>query len=235
MAAILAPVQIFIGDLHGLNTLEHQPAKVAAMEALWETRTRAPLVLFGIPDAERQTNHYAIELPGVASLILRHDVDGEVRGIEEFPGKHPPVAAVFWAFRIMVGIGVLMLFVSWASAVILRRRGDLSPFWLRLLATMTFAGWIGILSGWYTTEVGRQPYLVTGVLRTADAVTAVPAGNIGITLAMYLLMYTVLIAAYVSVVFHLARQAGLADTKTSEATALGPAILPARQREPGHA
>lgn len=103
MAAVLAPLQIFTGDLHGLNTLEHQPAKVAAMEALWETRRGAPLVLFGFPDAETQSNKYAIELPGMASLILVHDMQGEVQGIDAFPDAHPPVAPVFWSFRVMVG------------------------------------------------------------------------------------------------------------------------------------
>jgi cytochrome d ubiquinol oxidase subunit I len=235
LAAIFTPLQIFIGDLHGLNTLEHQPAKVAAMEALWETRTRAPLVLFGIPDAEEKTNHFAIELPGMASLILTHDIDGEVQGIDAFPDEHPPVAAVFWAFRIMVGIGVLMLIVSWAAAWSLRRGGRPAPFWSRALVLMTFSGWVAVLAGWYTTEIGRQPFLVTGLLRTADAVTTVPAGNIGITLVTYLVLYVILTAAYVSVVFYLARQAGEAEAKSSEPTALGPAILPRRQPEPGRA
>ena len=235
MAAILTPVQIFAGDLHGLNTLEHQPAKVAAMEALWETREAAPLVLFGLPDAETQTNRFALEVPGVASLILTHDINGVVRGIEEFPDEHPPVAAVFWAFRVMLGIGVLMLFSSWASAWSLQRKGQLSPFLLRLLAAMTFAGWIGVLSGWYTTEIGRQPYLVTGVLRTADAVTSVSPANIGLTLGLYLVLYAVLITAYVSVVFYLARQAGSPDHKTSEPTALGPQAATVTSREPRHA
>jgi len=231
MAAILAPAQILAGDAHGLNTLEHQPAKIAAMEALWETRSAAPLVLFGIPDADEKTNHYALELPGVASLILTHDPDGIVRGIDDFPDAHPPVTAVFWAFRVMVGMGVLMLAVSWLAAWHLRRRGTVPPFVSRILVAMTFAGWIGVLSGWYTTEIGRQPWLVQGVLRTADAVTAVPAGRIGTTLALYLTLYVVLIVAYVSVVFHLARQAGLAETKASGPAALGPAVLPTRRPE----
>ena len=235
MAAILMPVQILVGDLHGLNTLEHQPAKVAAMEGLWETRTRAPLVLFGLPDAEEKTNHFAIELPGIASLILTHDIDGEVKGIDAFANEHPPVAPVFWAFRIMVGTGILMLLVSWATAWSLRRGGSLSPALGRILVAMTFSGWIAVLSGWYTTEIGRQPFLVQGVLRTADAVTAVPAANIGITLAVYLVLYAILITAYIAAVFYLARQAGLAETKASEPAALGPAVLPQARMEPGRA
>jgi cytochrome bd ubiquinol oxidase subunit I len=235
LAAILTPVQIAAGDAHGLNTLEHQPAKIAAMEALWKTRDAAPLVLFALPSEKDQANHYALELPGVASLILRHDPDGIVRGIEDFPDAHPPVAAVFWAFRTMVGIGVLMLAVSWIAAWHLRRRGAVSPLLSRILVAMTFSGWIGVISGWYTTEIGRQPWLVTGVLSTADAVTSVPAASIGITLVLYLALYAVLIVSYVSVVFHLARQAGLAETKASGPAALGPAVLTARPTEPGRA
>jgi cytochrome d ubiquinol oxidase subunit I len=236
MAAVLAPLQIFTGDLHGLNTLEHQPAKVAAMEALWETQRGAPLVLFGLPDAETQSNKLAIELPGMASLILVHDMQGEVKGINEFPNAHPPVAPVFWSFRVMVGIGVLMLLVSWTAAWSLKRRNGLSPMLLKGLAAMTFSGWVAVLAGWYTTEIGRQPFLVSGVLRTADAVTSVPAGNIGLTLALYLLLYAVLITAYITVVFYLARQAGQADSKASEPTAYGPRVLAGKAAtEGGHA
>ena len=234
MAAILTPVQIVIGDLHGLNTLEHQPAKVAAMEGLWETREGAPLVLFGLPDAETGTNRFAVEIPKLASLILTHDPNGEVQGINAFPDAHPPVAAVFWAFRIMVGVGIMMLAVSWFAAwKQIRRR---QPTWLmRALAFMTFSGWVGVLSGWYTTEIGRQPFLVQGVLRTSEAVTTLPAADVGLTLALYLALYAVLIGAYISVVFYLARQAGEAETKSSAPTALGPAVLRPTKMEPGHA
>lgn len=235
LAAILTPVQMVAGDAHGLNTLEHQPAKIAAMEALWKTRSGAPLVLFALPSEKDQANHYALELPGVASLILRHDPDGVVQGIGDFPDAHPPVAAVFWAFRVMVGIGVLMLAISWIAAWHLRRHGTVSPVISRILVAMTFSGWIGVLSGWYTTEIGRQPWLVTGVLYTADAVTSVPAGSIGTTLVLYLALYAVLIVSYVSVVFHLARQAGIAETKASGPSALGPAVLAARPAESGRA
>jgi cytochrome d ubiquinol oxidase subunit I len=225
MAAVLTPIQIFTGDMHGLNTLEHQPAKIAAMEALWETERGAPLVLFGLPDAETKSNRFAIELPGMASLILTHDTQGELKGINEFPDAHPPVAPVFWSFRVMVGTGVLMLLTSWAAAWSLKRKNQVPPLLLKGLVVMTFSGWVGVLSGWYTTEIGRQPFLVTGVLRTADAVTSVPAANIALTLALYLLLYAVLITAYISVVFYLARQAGLAESKASEPAAHGPRIL----------
>ena len=235
MAAILTPVQIFVGDLHGLNTLEHQPAKVAAMEALWETEAGAPLVLFALPDAESRSNKFAIEIPHGASLILTHELNGEIKGISEFPDAHPPVAVVFWSFRIMVGIGVLMLAVSWMAAWVLLRRREPAPWLVRGLALMTFAGWIGVLSGWYTTEVGRQPFLVQGLLRTSEAVTAVPASNVGLTLTLYMTLYVVLITAYISVVFFLARRAGDAESKLSEPTALGPSVLTRSKLEPGHA
>ncbi len=228
MASVFAPLQIAAGDLHGLNTLEHQPAKVAAMEALWESRAGAPLVLFALPDDERRENRFALEVPYGAALILRHDPDGELSGIDRFPDAAPPVAPVFWAFRIMVGTGLLMLAVAWAAAWQLRRRRSVSATTRRLLTWMTFSGWVGVLTGWYTTEIGRQPFLVQGVLRTADAVTTVPAGNVAVTLAGYLVLYAVLIIAYVSVVFHLARQASTADAKRGEPKAHGPAVLPSQ-------
>lgn len=226
LGALLTPLQIFVGDLHGLNTLEHQPAKIAAMEALWETESGAPMVLFALPDGETRTNRFAIEVPKLASLILTHDLDGEVQGINEFPDAHPPVAPVFWAFRIMVGTGLMMLVVSWLASWLLWRRGELPPWTARLLALMTFSGWIGVLSGWYTTEIGRQPYLVSGVLRTADALGAVAPAQIGISLAMYLLVYVALMLAYVSVVFHLARQAGTPEAKQEPPRAHGPSVGP---------
>ncbi|HKJ16915.1 MAG TPA: cytochrome ubiquinol oxidase subunit I [Xanthomonadales bacterium] len=229
LAAILVPIQIFIGDLHGLNTQEHQPAKIAAMEGLWETRERAPLVLFGMPDEETQQNRYAVEIPGLASLILKHDIDGEVLGLNEFPDAHPPVAAVFWSFRVMVGIGVLMLLMSWWATWAMRKGRLPSAMVQRGLAWMTFSGWIAVLAGWYTTEIGRQPYLVYGVLKTADAVTDISAANVGLTLTMYLGIYSVLLFAYISVVFYLARQAGKPEVKASQPVAHGPNVIePAR-------
>lgn len=225
MAAVLSPAQVFMGDLHGLNTLEHQPAKVAAMEGLWHTRAGAPLVLFGFPDAATQSNRFAVSIPSLASLILTHDANGVVQGINEFEGSHPPVAAVFWAFRIMVAVGLAMVALSLYSTFRMRGKRDLPNWILRLFTWMTFSGWVGVLAGWYTTEIGRQPFLVTGVLRTADAVASQPAANVGVSLAIYVTMYLALIVAYVSVVFYLARQAGLAETKKSPPTAHGPAVV----------
>ena len=208
MAAVLVPVQIFLGDLHGLNTLEHQPAKVAAMEGIWETQRGAPAVLLAWPDETTRSNLYEIAIPKLASLYLRHHLDGEVQGLNDFKGKHPPVAPVFWAFRLMVGVGLLMLAVSWLAAWQLKRRGTLQPLVIRILIGMTFSGWIATLAGWYVTEVGRQPYLVYGLLTTAQAAAQIPVPMVATTLAMYLSVYVVLLVAYVLALFHMARKAG---------------------------
>jgi len=233
LAAVLAPVQVFVGDLHGLNTLQHQPAKVAAMEALWETQRGAAIVLFGMPDAATHTTRFEIAIPKVAALILTHDPDGEVMGIDAFPGAHPPVAPVFWSFRIMVGMGLLMLATAWTAALVLWRRGEPSPMLARVLIAMTFSGWPAVLAGWYVSEIGRQPYLVTGVLRTANAVTAVPATSIAITLVGYVITYLLLIAAYVSVVLYLARQAASPEAKRAEPRAYGTSPIGRSAREAG--
>ncbi|MDP9196781.1 MAG: cytochrome ubiquinol oxidase subunit I [Pseudomonadota bacterium] len=210
LAAILVPLQVLAGDMHGLNTLKHQPQKIAAMEALWDTRAGAPLVLFAHPDETARANRYAVEIPGGASLILTHDTEGVVQGLNDFEGNHPPVAPLFWGFRIMVGTGVLMLLVSWASVFCLRRRGGL-PRWLaRVLVAMTFSGWVATVAGWYVTEIGRQPWLVGGVLKTADAVADVPAPMVGLSLGLYLTVYAVLLMAFVATLFHMARKAGQA-------------------------
>ncbi|MCZ8183834.1 MAG: cytochrome ubiquinol oxidase subunit I [Beijerinckiaceae bacterium] len=212
LAAALIPVQILVGDLHGLNTLEHQPAKVAAMEGNWETRGNVPLVLFAIPNERERRNDYAIEIPNGASLILKHKADGVVPGLNDHIGKHPPVAPVFYAFRIMVGMGMAMLALSWLGAFLIWRKGELPRLIAWGFVAMTFSGWVATLAGWYVTEIGRQPWLVTGVLTTAQAASAVPAGMIGTTLALYLAIYALLMVAYISVLFHLARKAGGAGT-----------------------
>jgi cytochrome d ubiquinol oxidase subunit I len=207
LAAILIPIQIFVGDLHGLNTLKHQPAKVAAMEGLWETSRGVPLLLFALPDEQARENRYELKVPRLASLILTHELDGEVRGLNEFEGEHPRVAPVFWAFRIMVGVGMLMLALSFIGAYTLWRRQRLPPLLLRGFLAMSFSGWAALLAGWYTTEIGRQPWLVQGILKTADAAAPnVGAGLIWTSLAMYIALYILLITAYISVVFYLARK-----------------------------
>ena len=217
VAAVLIPVQIVVGDLHGLNTLKYQPAKLAAMEGIWETQRGVPAVLFAIPDKATQSNLYEIAIPKLASFYLTHDWNGEVKGIKEFGDQHPPVGPVFWAFRIMVGMGLLMLAVSWFASYELKFKNTLSKRTAMILVAMTFAGWVALVSGWYVTEIGRQPWLVHGVLTTAQAASQVPAGNIALSLAMYLTLYAALLSAYVSVVFYLAKKAvdGGLETKTN--------------------
>ena len=207
VAAVLIPLQIMVGDLHGLNTLHHQPAKLAAMEGIWETQQGVPAVLFAIPDQSTQSNRYEVAIPKLASLYLTHDWNGEVQGIKSFGDKHPPVGPVFWAFRIMVGMGLLMLAVSWFATYELKFKRALSRRTAMVLVGMTFAGWVALVSGWYVTEIGRQPWLVHGVLTTAQAASTVPAHNIAMSLAMYLTLYAALLSAYVSVVFYLAKKA----------------------------
>lgn len=206
LGAVLIPLQILAGDLHGLNTLEHQPAKLAAMEGIWETERGAGLRLFALPNEDTRSNDYEIQIPKLASLILTHELDGELKGLNDFE-HHPPVAPVFWSFRVMVGIGLLMLAVSWLGVWQLKRRGEPARWLLRVLVGMTFAGWVATLAGWYVTEIGRQPWVVYGVVSTADAASSVPAPLIGISLGLYLSIYIVLLTAYISVLFHLMHKA----------------------------
>jgi cytochrome d ubiquinol oxidase subunit I len=226
LAAVLIPLQMWVGDQHGLNTLEHQPAKIAAIEAIWHTERRVPLVLFALPNSERQRNDYAITIPTGASLFLTHEADGEVKGLNEFAGKHPPVTPVFFAFRVMVGMGVLMLALSWLGALLLLRRREI-PHWLLLLfAGMTFSGWVATLAGWLVTEIGRQPYVVYGVITTAETASSVPASHIGLTLVAYAVVYALLLVSYIVVVTQLAR---------SDANGKPAPAAPAEQAAPARA
>jgi len=203
VAAVLVPLQIFVGDLHGLNTLEHQPAKIAAMEALWKTQKGATLTLFAIPNEAEKRNDFAIEVPKALSLILVHDLNGEVRGLEEFKDR-PPVAPLFFAFRIMVGMGVLMLALAWFGTWRLRGNRQPKPYLLWAFAAFSFSGWVATLAGWMVTEIGRQPWLVTGILRTKDAAGAASGAELGASLTAYVLIYAALLLAYMVVITHLA-------------------------------
>ena len=204
LAAVLAPLQIAVGDLHGLNTLEHQPAKIAAIEAIWKTEKGVPLVLFAVPNEEKRTNDFAVEIPRGASLILRHDADAELQGIDAFAPDAPPVAPVFFAFRAMVGIGVLMLALAWIGVWATRRGSLPSRRLLWTLSGFTFAGWVATLAGWLVAEIGRQPWLVTGVLKTADAVGAASGAALGASLTGYIVTYAGMLTAYMVVLTHLA-------------------------------
>ncbi|WCM94469.1 cytochrome ubiquinol oxidase subunit I [Acidovorax sp. NCPPB 2350] len=217
--AVAMPAQILMGDMHGLNTLEHQPAKIAAIEGIWHTEKGAPLTLLGWPNEKEARTDYALQIPKGASLVLAHDPDAELKGLEEFAGSHPPVAPVFWSFRVMVGVGLLMLAVAWWSAFALWRRrkrptahGSAMPALLprallRTLVGMTFSGWVATLAGWYVTEIGRQPYLVYGVLRAADAVAPHAPTTVAASLTAYLVVYAVLLVSYIAVIKHMAEHA----------------------------
>ncbi|MBX7493947.1 cytochrome ubiquinol oxidase subunit I [Qipengyuania sp. 1NDW9] len=192
MAAIVTPLQIFAGDLHGLNTLEHQPQKVMAMEGHYDSHPDgAPLILFGIPDSEAKTVRYAIEIPKASSLILKHDPDAPLAGLDTIPDdEEPPVGIVFWSFRIMVGIGFAMLGVGLWS-LFARWRGKLYEWsWLhRAALVMAPSGFIAVLAGWITTEVGRQPYVIYGLLRTADAASPLDAPAVAASLLAFIVVY----------------------------------------------
>lgn len=197
MATIVAPIQIVAGDFHGLNTLEHQPRKIAAMEGHFETHAGAPLILFGIPNAREERVDYAIAIPKLGSMILTHSWDGTVRGLKEWPhDERPPVGVVFWSFRVMVGIGVAMALLGlWSVWLRWRRRLFDVPLLLRAALLMGPSGIIAVLAGWITTEVGRQPYTVYGVLKTAQSVSPIDALAVSASLVAFVLVYFALFGA----------------------------------------
>lgn len=207
VAMVLTPLQIFIGDMHGLNTLEHQPQKIAAMEGVWHTEKGAPLLLFAVPDEQEKTNHFELAIPNMASFILTHDLQGEIKGLNEFAGDHPPVAPVFYAFRVMVGVGMLMLIISWTGRIQLWRNKPLPRWLLKGLVAMSFSGWLATLAGWYVTEIGRQPWLVTGILTVKEAATDIAPGNVALSLSLYLILYVVIMTAYLHTLFTMANRA----------------------------
>jgi cytochrome d ubiquinol oxidase subunit I len=208
LAAVLIPLQILAGDLHGLNTLKHQPAKVAAMEGVWETERGAPLLLWALPDATSRSNALEVGIPRLASLILTHDPDGEIRGLNSFGTDHPPVRPLFFGFRVMVGTGVLMLVVAWGGLWAWRRAGaaGLSRRWLWVLSCMSFSGWIATVAGWYVTEIGRQPYVVYGLLRTQELASTTPSSWIAASLAGYATVYLALLLAFVTAIKRMAEK-----------------------------
>ena len=210
MLVIVAPIQAVIGDFHGLNTLKHQPAKIAAMEGHWENKGNegVPLILFGIPDMEAEETHYKIELPRVGSLILTHSLDGTYPGLKEFPkADRPNSLVVFWSFRLMVGLGLLMILLGVIS-VWLRWRGRMEssrPF-LRFALWMGPAGLVAMLAGWFTTEMGRQPWVVYNVMRTADAVSPHGATELGVTLALFVVVYFAVFGTGIAYLLRLIRK-----------------------------
>jgi cytochrome d ubiquinol oxidase subunit I len=198
MLAVATPLQLVVGDLHGLNTFEEQPIKVAAMEGHWETKQGAPLVLFGLPDGEAEKNHFEVAIPYLGSLILTHSLDGEVPGLKSVPAEdRPPVAIVFWSFRIMVALGVIFIVVSIAGAIqVLRGKLEQSPRLLRVTSWMIPLPFVAVLAGWFVTEVGRQPWVIYGLLRAEDALTpSLSGGMVLTTLLGYIAVYAVVFTA----------------------------------------
>ncbi len=198
MAVLVAPTQLVVGDLHGINTLKHQPAKIAAMEGIWETEKGASLRLVGWPDAKEEKTTYSIEIPKLASLILTHDLNGEVKGLKEWPKEdRPPVAIVFWSFRVMVLIGMLMIFIGAVSAFQYFRGKLFESRWLQgWWIAMIPSGFIALLAGWFVTEIGRQPYVVYGILRTGSVVSpAILGPQVAWSLLAFVVMYTFVFGA----------------------------------------
>ncbi|WP_026878613.1 cytochrome ubiquinol oxidase subunit I [Ignatzschineria larvae DSM 13226] len=202
VAAILIPIQIFIGDQSGLLVLKHQPDKLAAIEAIWDTEAPVAFNVIAFPNEETRSNDFALSIPHLGSLILTHSWDGEVRGLNEFK-EHPPVAIVFWSFRIMVGIGLLMLLTSWIGAVQLMRRKEIGRKMIRVFFMMTFSGWVAVIFGWYTTEIGRQPWIVYDLIKTADAVAPHGVSVMIPSLLIYSLIYLFVLVSYLSVLFYM--------------------------------
>jgi cytochrome d ubiquinol oxidase subunit I len=222
MAALVAPIQIFAGDLHGLNTLEYQPAKIAAMEGHYENQSGAPLILFGIPDDEAEETRYQLAIPKLGSLILTHHWDGEVKGLKAFPKEErPPAAIVFWSFRIMVGIGFAMLGMGLWSLLRRRQYGRLyEDRWLhRTALLMTPSGFIAVLAGWITTEVGRQPYTIYGLLTTAQSASPIEAPAIAASLIAFIIVY---FAVFGAGVFYILRLCGKSPDSTEPDIEPGP-------------
>ncbi|TFL08465.1 cytochrome ubiquinol oxidase subunit I [Pusillimonas caeni] len=209
MLLLVAPLQAVVGDFHGLNTLKHQPAKIAAIEGHWENKPgeAVPLTLIGWPDMKEERTRFAVDIPHLGSLILTHSWDGQFKGLKEFaPEDRPNATVVFWTFRIMVGLGLLMialgLWGAWARwrGTLYRQRG-LHRFALGMGA----AGLVALLAGWYTTEIGRQPWIIHGLMRTADAVTPHSAGEVGLALALFIVVYFILFGAGIVYILRLIR------------------------------
>jgi cytochrome d ubiquinol oxidase subunit I len=197
-ALVFSAGQIVLGDLHGLQVQRDQPMKVAAMEALWQTRSAAPFVVFALPDMDAAANRYALEIPHAASLILKHDPDGVVLGLDQVAAaERPHVPTVFFAFRLMLGIGFFLFAVA-VAGLVLRLRGMLysRPGFLRLCVACSPLGLMAVVAGWVATEVGRQPWVVQGMMTTADAATPLAAGTVAFSLALYLLLYAVLLPVF---------------------------------------
>ncbi|MFK3737017.1 cytochrome ubiquinol oxidase subunit I [Massilia sp. TN1-12] len=210
MALVVAPVQALVGDMHGLNTLRYQPAKIAALEGHWQNEgdEPLPLLLFGVPDMEQERTRFAVGVPRLGSIILTHTWDGQIKGLKEFPrDERPNSLIVFWSFRVMVGLGLLMILLG-AWSLWLRRGGRLytQRGFLRFAACMGPAGLVAVLAGWITTEVGRQPWVVYGVLRTADAASKHGVAPLALSLALFVVSYFFVFGVGIAYVLRLVRK-----------------------------
>ncbi len=237
MLVCVAPLQIVAGDLHGINTFEHQPAKIAAMEGHYESHEGgAPLILFGIPDDEAETTRFALEIPYLGSFILTHSLTGDVPGLKSFPvGERPSAEIVFWSFRIMVGLGFAMLGLGiWAA--VLRFRGRLfeSAWLFRVAAVMGPMGFVAVLAGWITTEVGRQPWTVYGLLTTADSVAPIETAAVASSLIAFILVYFAVFGAgtfYILRLLHRAPEAPPSIDDLGPTRTAGVTPAPATERD----
>jgi cytochrome d ubiquinol oxidase subunit I len=208
MLAVLAPLQLLVGDMHGLNTLQHQPVKIAAIEAHWDGSEPASLVLFGWPDTKAERNIAEIAIPNAGSLIITHDPNGLFKGLKDFRREdRPPVVPVFFAFRLMVGIGLLMIAIGFTGVVLWWRKRLFGARWfLKPLSYSWPVGFIAIVSGWIVTEVGRQPWIAYGILRTANATSPVSASAVAISLALFVLVYFVVFSIGIFYIYRMLRK-----------------------------
>jgi cytochrome d ubiquinol oxidase subunit I len=211
LISILAPLQIIVGDLHGLNTFQYQPTKIAAMEAQWETEKRAPLRLFALPDKENETNQFEISIPALSSLIITRDINGEIPGLKTWPVEdRPPVGILFWSFRIMVGLGVAMVLTAALGLFLYARKKIFhTPFFHRLCVLMGPSGFIAVIAGWIVAEVGRQPFTAYGVIRTSQSASPVIGPQIALSLAIFVASYFFIFGAGVTYIVHLLKKGPL--------------------------
>jgi cytochrome bd-type quinol oxidase subunit 1 len=231
LLTVLVPLQMVIGDLHGLNTRKYQPAKLAAIEARWDTGRGVPLTIFAVPDDAAANNKFEIEIPRLGSLVLTHDINGEVLGLKDFPAdQRPPVAIPFFAFRLMVGCGFLMLaFVGWGGWLRWRNKLFDTPFFLSLSQAASVLGFVAVIAGWCVTEVGRQPWTVCGLLRTAISVSpSLKSSDVALSLSGYMLVYLLIFPWGLYLVLRIIRrgpaEAVLEDTKIEGGQSSGPVL-----------
>ncbi|MBX6321668.1 MAG: cytochrome ubiquinol oxidase subunit I [Rhodospirillaceae bacterium] len=234
LAALLAPAQVAVGDLTGLVVRDHQPAKLAALEGHWETGVM-PLTLFGWPDMEAETTRYAVAVPRLGSLIVAHSMSAPVTGLKAFaPADRPNVPMVFWSFRVMVALGLLMVAAAWLGLVLAwRRRLERARWYLRGLVAMGPAGFIALLAGWFVAEVGRQPWLVQGLLRTAEGVSPVPGGSVAFSLALFVVVYGVIFGAGITYILRIIRRGPEPAAEPARGTPARPLSAAPQTLDPG--